>query len=107
MDEDAGAFDMAQELVTQANTFVRSLDEAWQVCHDEGVESKIHDAEHGLKGCKREVSYIRHGVRDGPQQRRFAGVGQPNETNIREQLQLEAKTEAPAQAGHARQSSGA
>ncbi len=60
----------------------------------------VDDAEHGLERRERVVGDLRLRVRDPPQKRRLAGVGQPRERRVDDELQAQLEIELVAgQAG--------
>src|ERR1700737_4379870 len=90
VDQHAGAIDVAKELQAEARSGVRTFDQAGQVRHDEGgVLCKLDDAEHGLEGREGIVGDLRFGGAGGGEERRFAGVWQPEQADIGDQSQLQ------------------
>src|SRR5207237_73983 len=69
---------------------VGALDQPGQVRHDErDILPQFDDAQHGLQGGEGVVANLRPGRAGRGQQRRFAGVGKPNQAGIGDQLQLQ------------------
>ena len=92
MNEDLRAFQMAEELMTETEAPVRTLDQARDVRNDEAaLVVEAHDAKVRRQRGERIVRNLRPGRRDVRDQRRFAGVRKSDEPDIRKQLQLEAE----------------
>ena len=90
MDQDARPFDVAQELVTQADAAVGAFDQAGQVGQDEDAfAAGVDDAEVGVLGRERIVGDLRLGLRQPAEQRRLAGVGQADQAGVGDDLQFQ------------------
>ena len=83
---------MAQEADADALAFVGALDDARDVGHHEGfVVVVADDAQVGLQGRERIGRDLGFGGRNRGQKRRFAGIGESDESDIGQQLELENK----------------
>ncbi len=95
MHEDAGAFDVAEELNAESGTEMRAFDEAGHICDDEALFFRPladgGDAEIRLKSGEGIVGNFWTSCRESRNERGFAGVGKTNETDIGEQLEFEAE----------------
>ena len=60
--QDAGALDVAQELVAEADALTCALDESGHVGGDEGVVAEVDDTEFGLEGGERVGGDLRRGA---------------------------------------------
>ena len=97
--EHTRALDVPQELMPKANALTSALDEPRHVRRDERVVAELDDAELRLERGERVGRHLRVRRRPRAQQRRFARVRQPDEADIRKQLQFQ--EQAAALAGHA------
>mmetsp|Transcript_20978 Transcript_20978/g.80913 ORF Transcript_20978/g.80913 Transcript_20978/m.80913 type:complete len:338 (-) Transcript_20978:524-1537(-) len=89
--QQARALQVAQELVPQAGTFGRALDEPRNVGDDEALFRRdAHDTEVGVQRRERVIGNLGLGVRDRRDQRRLAGVGLPQQAYIGQHAQFEA-----------------
>ena len=89
MNEQAAAVDVAQEVVAEARTVRRALDDAGNVRHHEAhALVDIHDAEVGEERGEVVVGDLRPRLGNDREQRRFADVGEADEAHVREQLEL-------------------
>ena len=93
MNQNPGAFDVAEELDAETGAKMRALDEAGHVGHDEGLlvgfRANSHDAEVGFEGGEGVVGDLGLGCRDARDERGFAGVGVAHQANVGQQLQFE------------------
>ncbi len=90
MDNHLSALDMAQELMPQPDTLRGSLNQPRDVRDDESVGAvQIHHAQVGVQGGKVVVCDFRLRVGDPGEKCGFAHVGQPYQTYIRNDLQLQ------------------
>ena len=90
VDEHARAFDMAQELVPQADAAVGAFDQAGQVGDDEDAfAARMDDAEVRMLGRERIVGDFGMRLRQPAQQRRFARVGQADQAGVGDDFQFE------------------
>ncbi len=90
VDQDAGAFDVSEELVAEAGAGAGAFDQAGDVGHDEGaVEVELDDAEVGRFGGEGVVGDQRAGAGDAGEERALAGVGFAHQADVGDQLQLE------------------
>ena len=71
----------------EAGAFMRALDQAGNVGQHEFLFVDIHDAQLRMQGREGIVGDLRLGARRCRQQGRFAGVGQPDQAGIGDQLQ--------------------
>ena len=94
MNQHFRAFDVTQELVTQAMAVVRALDQTGDVGHDEvAVAAERHHAEIRCQRGERIIRNLRLGRGDHRNQRGLAGVGKSDQAHIREQLQRQVQFE--------------
>ena len=79
---------MGQELVTQAHPLAGPLQQPGHVGQGEHVAlaRPVDHAQHGLHGGERVVGHLGLGVRQPPQQRRLAGVGQSGQAGVGHEL---------------------
>ena len=90
MHEQAAAVDVAQEVVAEAGTVARTLDDARNVRHDERRTLRhVHDAQVGEEGREVVVCDLRVRLRHHGQQRALAHIREADEAHVRQQLQLE------------------
>ena len=90
MQQQAAAIDMAQEVMTEAGALARALDDARDVRHDEVLLLAHGDhAQIGHEGREVVVGDLRTGCRCHAQQRGLADVRKADQTDVREQLELE------------------
>src|SRR5688572_6033346 len=90
MDQHLGALDVSQELMPEAVTFVRALDQPRQVGdHEAAVVAEGDDAEVWRERGERIVRDLRPRRRDARDQRRLAGVREPDKADVGEQLELQ------------------
>ena len=88
VDEQPGALEMSQELVAEPGALGGSLDEPRHVRDGElPLVRPVDDAENGLERRERVVGDLRLGVGDAAKQRGLAGVRQPGERRVDDQLQ--------------------
>ena len=88
MDEHPAALDMGEELVAEARSRCRSLDQPRDVGEHELAVAVVDRAEDRLERRERVVRHLRRRPRDPPQQRRLAGVRQPHQAGVGEQAEL-------------------
>ena len=79
---------MAKELVSQATPFVRTLDEAGDVCHDEAQIARARHAQVGHERGERIIGDLRTRRRDLRDKRAFAGRGHAHKRRVGHQLHL-------------------
>ena len=101
MNEEARAFDVAEEANAEAGAFVRAFDEAGQIGDDEsaaelramsaGAAVSVDNAKVGLERSEWIVGNFRARGRDYRDQGGFAHVGEAHKANIREELEFEAE----------------
>ena len=90
VDEPPRALEVREELVAEPDAFARALDQARDVGDDElAAVGRLDRAEHRLERRERVVGDLRPRVRDPREQRRLAGVRQPDERGVGEQLQVQ------------------
>ena len=88
MQEQARALEVREELVAEADALARALDQSRHVGDDElAAVGRLDGAEHRRERRERIVGDLRPRVRDAREQRRLAGVRQPDERGVGEQLQ--------------------
>ena len=93
MDKDARPLDVAQERMAEPRPVACSLDQPRHVRDRRPalvVRVELHHAEVGFERRERVVGDLRRGGRHGGQERRLAGVRQPDEPDVGDQAQLEA-----------------
>ena len=56
---------------------------------DREIAAILHDAQHRLEGRKRVIGDLRLGSAGRGEERGFAGIGQPEEADVRDQSQLQ------------------
>src|SRR5215212_2465214 len=83
---------VAEKLVAEALALAGPRDEAGDVCHHEpsAVSLIVHDSELGREGGERIVTHPGTRGAQHAQQRRFSRVGQSDEADVREDLELQA-----------------
>ena len=92
MHEHLRPLDVPKKLVPEAVAFVRALDQPGDVCDDEAaIVAQRDDAQVWHERGERIVGDLRARGGDPRDQRGLAGVGESNQTHIRDQLQLQAK----------------
>ncbi len=89
MHEQARALDVREELVAETRALAGALDQTGDVGEHELTLIVVEHAEVGLERREGVGGDLRRGAREARQQRGLAGVGQPHEANIREQLQAQ------------------
>ena len=88
--QDPRPLDVAEEPVAETLAFTRPFDQPGDVGDDElGVVVDAHHPEVGFERRERVVGDLRLGRRDDTDQRALADVGEPDESNVGHQLQLE------------------
>ena len=91
VDEQAGPLDVPEELVAQAVPLVRPLDQARDVGdHERPVGPRVDGPQVGILGRERIIGDLGMGPRDPREQGRLAGVRQPDEPDVGDDLQLQA-----------------
>ena len=101
VNQEARALEVSEELMPEASAVGRSLDEPGHVRNGQlPVLRAVDHAEDGLERRERVVGDLRLRVRDPPQERRLAGVGEAGEGGIHHEL--EPKLEIELLAGKAR-----
>jgi len=83
---------MPEKTVAEAPALAGPRDKAGDVRHHEpfAVGSLVHDPESGREGSERILAHPRTGGAECPEQRRLPRVGQTDEADVREDLELEA-----------------
>ena len=89
--EQARPLEVRQELVPEAHSLARALDQPRHVCDGELARrvGRVDRPEHGCERRERILRHLRPGVRDAGQERRLAGVRQTDESGIRQELEPE------------------
>ena len=88
MDDKRRTLDMAQELMTQPPAFVRALDQARNVRHDEVVFRAAHDAEIRHERGERIIGDLRLRGADARDRGGFAGRRHAHERGVGHKLHL-------------------
>ena len=83
MNQNGCPLDMAEELVAQTVAGVRALDQSGNVGHDEIVLRRDHGSQIGILRRERIIGDFGMSARNPRQERRFAGVGQPDQARRR------------------------
>ena len=90
--EHLGPLDVAQELVAEAVAFVRALDQAGHIGDDEAaVVAQRDHAQVRRERRERVVGDLRTRRGDARDQRGLAGVGESDQADVSDQLQLQAQ----------------
>jgi hypothetical protein len=79
---------VAQERVAKSRAAARALDQAGHVRDGRAafiLDAEVHDAEIRFEGGERVVGDLRGRRRQGRQQRRLAGVRQPDQADVRDE----------------------
>src|ERR1700730_18868285 len=100
---------MPEEASADAGPLARSFDQSGEIGQDKLVVVLPNDAELRLQGRERVVGDFRPGMGDRHEQGRFAGIGQPDETGVGDQLQAQpdpSLVARPAGIGAARRAIG-
>ena len=92
MEDHLRPFDVSQEPVAEPVSRVRALDEPRHVGHDEAaVAAESDDSEVWCQRRERIVGNLGTGRGDPRDERRLARVGEPDEADVGQELQLEAQ----------------
>ena len=87
-----GALDVAEEAIAEPMALVRALDQPGHVGDDEAaIVAQAHDAQVRRERRERIVGDLGTGRRDPRDQRGLSGVGEPDQPDVGQQLQLEAE----------------
>ena len=90
VDEHLGPFEVAEESMAEAMTRVRAFDQPGHVRHDERpLAGQADDAEVGAERGEGIVGDLRPRRRDAGDHRRLPGVGEADQPDVGEQLQME------------------
>ncbi len=89
MDEQPRALDVREEVVAEARAGRRALDQPGDVGDDELAVLPVERAEDRLERRERVGADLRRRARHARQQRRLAGVGQADEADVGQQLELQ------------------
>ena len=87
--EQPRALDVGEEVVAEAGAVARALDQAGDVGDDELAIVALERPEHRLDRRERVRRHLRLRAREPRQQRRLAGVGEPDEADVGEQLEVQ------------------
>ena len=87
MQQHARALDMAEEAVADADALVRALDQAGNVGQHELARVDADDAEIGVQGGEGIVGDLGLGRRHRREEGRLAGIGQPDQPGVGDQLE--------------------
>ena len=90
MQQHAAALGVAEEFVAEADAFMRALDQARQIGHDEFAVIDFEHAELRMQRGERIVGDLRLGRAHGGEEGRLAGIGQADDAGIGDQLQAQA-----------------
>jgi len=93
MHQHARALDMTQEVVAEADSGMRAFDQPGDIGDDEGLVADLYDAKVRTQRGEGVVRDLWPGRADGRQQGRFSGVGEPEQADIGDQLELEIQLE--------------
>ena len=101
----ARALEVREELVAEPDALARALDQARDV-RDRQLPpvGRVDRAEHRLERRERVVGDLRLRVRDPAQQRRLAGVRQPDERRVGDAASAAARARPPRRAARSRRS---
>ena len=89
VDEQVRPLDVPEELVAQPVAGVGPFDQAGDVGHDEVLILGDDRAQVGVLGGERIIGDLGMGARDPREQRRLAGVGQADQADVGDDLQLQ------------------
>ena len=109
VDEHAAPLDVGEELVAESGALGGPLDQAGDVGQDQLPLAVVDRAEDRLERRERIVGHLRRGPRDSREQRRLAGVRQPDQAGIGQQAKSQldpARLAVEAVLGEARSLSG-
>ncbi len=87
VDEHRAALDVGEELVTEAGALRCPFDQARDVGQDRLAILVFDRPQHRVDRRERVVGHLRVGAREPPQQRGLAGVREPDQARVGEQLQ--------------------
>ena len=94
MDEYPRALDVAQEPVAEPRPFGSAFYEPRHVGKDKAsAVSKVHHAKVRIDRRKRIIGDLRVGIGDAGQKRRFAGIRETDQADVRNQLQFQSGIE--------------
>ena len=89
VDQHRAALDVGEELVAEAGALRGPLDQAGDVGEDGLAILVLDRAEHRVDRRERIVGDLRRGARQPPEERGLAGVRQPDQAGVGEQLQAQ------------------
>ncbi len=95
MEQDAGPLEVGEELVPEADSLARALDQARHVCDGElsarrpPVGRAVHRPEHRRQRREGVVGDLRLRIGDPAQERRLAGIRQPCARGVCHQLEMQ------------------
>ena len=89
VDQQAGALEVGEELVAEADALAGALEQPGDIGHGQLAVGAVDGAQHRVDGGERVVGHLRLGVRDAAQQRRLAGVGEAQQRGVGHQLQAQ------------------
>src|SRR5215207_8687759 len=90
MDKYASPLNMTQEVVSQPHAHGGTFDQPRNICQDNGdILIDVRHTQVWFQGCERIGRDFGLGIRQHRKQRGFACVGDANEANIRDELQLQ------------------
>ncbi len=100
MEQHAAALDMAEEAVAETDAFVRAFDQAGNIGQHEFAAVGAHHAELGMQRGEGIIGDFRLGGADRGEQSRLAGIRQPDDAGVGDQLEPEPDRElGPGLAG--------
>ncbi len=85
MDENGSSLYMSKKLVTEASSLMGTLDQAWNIGRHEREVIKAHHPKIWGESRERVVGDLGPGGRQAGQQGGFSGIGQTNDSDIREE----------------------
>ena len=87
MQENPATLDVTEKAITEANAFMRALDQAGNISEHEFAPVASDDAKLRLQRRERIIGNLRFGGADRSKERRFSGIRQPDETGVGDQLE--------------------
>ena len=89
MQNEARAFHMAQEIMSEADPIGSPLDQSRNICHDEALLIvRLYNTEHWGQRCKMVVCNLGACCRTRGNEARFPDARIPDKTDISEKLEL-------------------
>ena len=101
VDQEPRPLEVGEELVAEPDAGARALEQAGHVGDGElAAVVGLDRPEHGLDGRERVVGHLRLGVRDPAQERRLAGVREPEQGRVGDELQPQLEPRLVARLAH-------